>query len=342
MFGVELSEYDKTVYSELNAFLPKKIIDAHTHVWKKEFEREDENAKKGLVTWTELVARDCEIEDLRKSYNDLLPKSEVTPVIFGMPTADLRKANAYAEECAKKYSYPSLYCTSWDTPCGELENALESGFAGIKPYLSNSPAHIPASEIRIFDFLPKEHLEIINRRRGAVMLHIPRPGRLKDPVNLRELVEIEEKYPDIKLIVAHIGRAYTPFDIGDAFDVLKNTKNMRFDFSANTLDEALYACLNTFGPRRLLFGSDMPITKMRMFRIYERDNYINVVPKGLYGDLSTSAHMSEAPRGSEDRITLFFYEILLAFKRTAERLGLSESDVRDVLYNNAADIFGVK
>ena len=49
------------------------------------------------------------------------------------------------------------------------------------------------------------------------MLHISRPARLKDPVNLAQLLEIEEKYPNVKLIVAHIGRAYTPEDIGDAY-----------------------------------------------------------------------------------------------------------------------------
>ena len=154
-------------------------------------------------------------------------------------------------------------------------------------------------------------------------------------------LEIEEKYPGIKLIIAHIGRAYTPGDLGNAFDMLKATKNMRFDFSANTLDAALETCLRTVGPKRFLFGSDMPITKMRMFRICERENYINVVPRGLYGDLTACAHMTEAPDGLEDRITLFFYEVLLAFKRTAQKLGLTKSDVADIMYNNAAELFGI-
>lgn len=342
MFGVELTDYDREVYADLSEFLPEKIFDAHAHVWKKEFEREDSNAKRGLVTWTELVARDCTIEDLRQSYRDLLPKNEVVPAIFAMPTVELKKANAYVAGCAEKYACPALYCTAWDTPAEEVERALSAGFAGIKPYLSNSPAEIPANEIRIFDFLPKTHLEVLNRRRGVVMLHIPRPGRLKDPVNLRGLLEIEENYPDIRLIVAHIGRAYTKSDIGDAFDILKATKNMRFDFSANTLDEAIAACLTAVGPKRLLFGTDMPIAKMRMYRICERSNYINVVPRGLYGDLSDSPHMAEAPFGSEERITVLFYEILRAFKRTAERLGLSKKDIEDILYNNAAETYGLK
>ena len=44
---------------------------------------------------------------------------------------------------------------------------------------------------------------------AIVMLHIPRNGRLKDPVNLAQIMEIKQEFPNIRLIIAHIGRAYT-------------------------------------------------------------------------------------------------------------------------------------
>lgn len=56
------------------------------------------------------------------------------------------------------------------------------------------------------------------------MLHIPRPMRLRDPMNIVQMMEIEEKYPKAKVIIAHIGGAYAEEDIGDAFRILKNTK----------------------------------------------------------------------------------------------------------------------
>ena len=38
MFGYVMSDYDKKVYAEqLADFLPDKMIDAHAHIWKKEF-----------------------------------------------------------------------------------------------------------------------------------------------------------------------------------------------------------------------------------------------------------------------------------------------------------------
>ena len=54
-------------------------------------------------------------------------------------------------------------------------------------------------------------------------------GRHQKRVDM--IMEIEEKYPNVKLIVAHIGRAYIPSDSGDAFKRLASTQNMLFDFS---------------------------------------------------------------------------------------------------------------
>ena len=174
---------------------------------------------------------------------------------------------------------------------------------------------------------------------GIVMLHIPRAGRLRDPVNLAQLVEIDRKYPRAKVIVAHVGRAYCPEDIGEAMSILKNTKNLMFDFSANTLDLAMEKCIEAVGTKRVMFGSDMPYTKMRMYRICESGNYVNVVPRGLYGDVSGDSHMRET---DESDITLFMYEELLAFRRAALRLGLTQDDINDIMYNNASEYFGIE
>jgi predicted XRE-type DNA-binding protein len=43
----------------------------------------------------------------------------------------------------------------------------------------------------------------------------------------------------------------------------------------------------------------------------------------------------------ESDITLFIYEELLAFRRAAEKLGLTKEDVSDMMYGNAARYFGI-
>ena len=340
MFGYEKNDYDIKVYNEeIKDFLPEKIIDVHTHVFKKEFYGEDPD-NDCLVQWTNMVADECTIEDLTQTYLDLLPDKKVTPIIMANPACDLRVGNEYIAQCIKNDKYKAYYCTKYDTAVEEIEDALlNKGFCGIKPYLCNSPAYIPANEIRIFDYLTHEHLKVLNELKGVVMLHIPRSGRLKDPVNIMQLMEIEEKYPDLQLIVAHIGRAYAPEDIGNAFEILKNTKNMVFDFCANTLTEAMEACIKAVGSKRILFGTDMPIIKMRMRRITENGVYYNIVPKGLYGDVSGDPHMRES---ENEQLTNFGYEELRAFIKAAKHTGLTKEDINDIFFGNAARIFNLE
>ncbi len=338
MFGFEMTDYDREVYErELRDFLPDRMIDIHTHIWKKEFPASGDS--NGGATWPHKVAEDCTIEDLLQTYRDLFPGKTVTPNIFGGCRSDLDVLNQYVLESARKYNLPYMYRVSYDMDPERVEReVVEGGFLGFKPYLSHKPAYIPDSEIRIFDFMPHEHLRIADKYGLAVILHIARNKRLRDPVNLGQLLEIEEKYPNLKLVVAHIGRAYTTEDFGNAFDILKNTRNMCFDFCANTLDTAMVRIIETVGTRRVMFGSDMPISKMRMYRITEGGNYINVIPRGLYGDVSDDSHMREVD--GED-ITTFIYEELLAFKRACTSLGLSREDVENMMYNNAKEILKI-
>lgn len=340
MFGYKMSDYDIEVYNtKIADFVPAKIIDAHNHIYKREF-KEGIERHKGLVTWTEKVSAECTIEDFTETYKTLLSKTETIPVVMGMPTADLKMTNEYAREIQQKYGYKTIYCISYNTSCEEIEWALtEGGFSGIKPYLNNSPSYIPSNEIRIFDFITPEQLKVLDKHNAKMIMHISRPQRLRDKVNIAQLMEIEEKYQNVKMIVAHVGRAYSPEDLGDAFEILKNTQNMVFDFCANTFSGAMIKCLEAVGPQRMLFGSDMPITKMRMYRISENGTYYNVVPRGLYGDVSGDVHMRET---DEKNITNFLYEEIMAFRKAAETVGLSKADVEDVFYNNAARIFDIK
>ena len=329
---VQLSDYDKYVYEkELKPFLPQEFIDCHTHVWKKEFPFE--GSSNGGSTWTRKVAEYLEVEDLLAGYKVLFPENKVTPLVFGSCSRHIPTCNEYVREKAEALGFPTLFRTSYDMTPDYLETEIKKGgFLGIKPYLSNCPPYIPVGEIRIFDFLPHEHLRVADHNGWIVMLHIPRSKRLRDAVNIAQIMEIEEKYPNLKLIVAHIGRAYAKEDIGDAFTVLKNTKNLVFDFTANVCDDAIRACIEAVGTKRLLFGSDLPIAFMKMYRVVENGEYFNVVPRGLYGDVTGEAHMRET---DETDVTFMIYEQILALKRVAADLKLDDQAIEDIMFLNA-------
>ncbi len=335
----EVTANDKRIYEEeLKDFLPEKIIDVHAHVWLDHLKEVDPTAPKRTVTWTQVVAKDNPIEHLQQTYELLFPGKQVSALFFANGEGDGN--NRYVAESSRKTGWPALYFSHPTETAEELEQHIrQGGYLGIKSYLSLSPKYIPGPEVRIFDFFPKHQLAVLDQMGGIVMLHIPRNGRLKDPVNLAQIAEIKEKFPNIRLIVAHIGRAYVQSDIGDAFDTLDQYPDLMYDFCANCCDEAIEACLRHAGAKHLMFGLDMPILRLRTHRIQENGTYINLVPPGMYGDLGGDPHMREVSPEEAQKITFFAYEELLAFKRVAQKLGLSRQDVEDVMYNNAHDLF---
>jgi predicted TIM-barrel fold metal-dependent hydrolase len=269
----------------------------------------------------------------------MFPKQVVTPMIFGSATReyDMDSSNRYISQAAAEHRLPSLLVTTPEWSASELEErVVAGGFLGLKPYLEFAPPHIPSDDITIFDFLPRHHLEVADAHGWIVMLHIPRRARLRDPLNLEMMLEIEHRYPGVQLVIAHIGRAYCPEDVGDAFEVLKDARRMHFDFCANTSAYAMECLLTAVGPRRVLFGSDLPVARMRMRRICEQGFYVNLVPPGLYGDVSDDPHMREVSAEAGAALSFFMYEELLAFRQAAEAVGLSTGDIEDVMYNNAA------
>lgn len=340
MSTFEIKEIDRIFYErELKNFLPDKIIDIHTHVHTLKYKIPVEI--KRTVVWPSLVARENTGEQIQDMYRLMLPGKEIVPLMFGSIRRgqDFKKNNDYVAEMSKKYNFPALYYSRPEECAQELEAQCKEGnFLGLKSYLSMAVDYIPEKEIRIFDFFPEYQFEVANKNGWIIMLHIPRDQRLRDKVNLAQLLEIDINYPNAKVIVAHIGRAYADSDVGDAFEVLANTKNLLFDFSANTNKSVIQQAIKTFSPKRVMFGSDAPICKMRTRRIIENGTYINLVPKGLYGDESQDPHLRGVEGPEAGTITFFLYEELYSFKQAAIELGLTKEDVEDIFYNNAKRI----
>lgn len=328
-----LTDYDRQVYEkELASFLPDKMLDAHVHVSIGGLT--PHGKRNGGSTWTAYLDNHMSAAELTEINKILLPNQKVNSLIFGLCLSDIEQMNAFVLETNKDYNYPMLYRTDYSQTPEELEEKVKAGgFLGLKPYITCSPSYIPAGEIRIFDYLPESHLEVANKNGWIVMLHIPRADRLRDPVNIAQIMEIDRKYPNVKLIVAHVGRAYSRADFGNAFEIIKESKNLYFDFTANVLDDAITEAIKCVGVDRVIYGTDLPIALMRMYRIVEDGVYYNVVPKGLYGDVNGQPHMREAKDG--ENITLMIYEQLKAFKRSAMALGLKDSEVEKVLFSNA-------
>ena len=342
---LQVNDYDKKFYKErLKDFLPDTFIDCHTHIWLDEQNHYAVKDVKSGCKWPGMVAKDNSVEDLNETNRLLFPDKKVLSVLYGEPSTsiDLKWNNEYVAQCAEKYGFPALYIVHPTQSCASIERAFEVHpcFKGLKVYLSYAPSYIPNSEIRIYDFLTPEHLALADKHGWVVQLHIARNRRLADPVNYYQLKEIEEKYPNLQLIVAHLGRAYADEDVGDALKFLKDTKKTVWDFTANTNANVMQQVLECFGPDRFIYGTDFPIFRMKARRTVENGFYINEIPKGSLGDVSSDPHMREIEYPEAEKITFFIYEEIDACRRACENLGLSKEDVEKIFYKTSARIFG--
>ena len=337
----EVRDRDMELYRRhLAGFLPARMIDVHTHVWLKALVGAA-SPTAHVSSWPDRVADENPINHLLRTYELMLPDNSVTPVIFGFPRRDisLDESNGYVADAARLHGLPALMLSTPEWSGKEVERRVEAGgFFGLKPYLSFAPSHLSADQVTVYDFLPHSHLEVADQHGWLVMLHIPRSARLKDATNLQHLLEIERRYPHAQVIVAHIGRAYCPEDVGNAFDLLCDTEHLFFDISANTNAWVMEQLVRSMGPKRILFGSDLPILRMRMRRICENGMYVNLVPPGLYGDVGGDAHMREVSPEQAASLSFFMYEELLAFRCAAEATGLTQTDLDGVFFGNAATI----
>lgn len=343
---LDVKPYDRQFYEqELKDFLPDTFIDCHTHIWLDEQNHFCEDTASRSCAWPNMVAPDNSVEDLNETNRLLFPDKKVISVLYGQPmiTIDLKKNNDYVAAAAKANNFPALYISHPSQSAESVEKAVLSNpcFKGLKVYLQFAPSYIPSNEIRIYDFLPHEHLALADKHGWVVQLHIARPRRLADPVNYMQILEIEQKYLNLQLIIAHLGRAYADEDLGDALEYLKPLEKTVWDFTANTNAHVMEKVLQLHGPDRFLYGTDFPIFRMKARRTVENGFYINEIPQGSLGDVSADPHMREIPYPEADKITFFIYEEILSSKRACEKLGLSKEDVEKIYYSNAAKIFGI-
>lgn len=341
-----VTERDRQFFTDhIRGRLPADVVDIHAHTWLRSFERASlGGAPPRANDWARLAARDNPLEVLSDTYRSLLPGVRTQAAVFGFPAPDIDVAssNDYVATQAPLFGYFPIALTRPEWSAEALVRMLDRGrFIGSKVYLEFAAHGIPLERMRIFDFAPHHQLEVLNERHAVLILHIPRSGRLADPQNVQDLLALARHYPDIQAVVAHVGRAYCLEDIGDAFDRLAGETSLLFDTSANCNAGVIAEAWRRVGPTRLLFGSDMPITRMKLRRVCRDGTYVNFVRKGVLGDLAHISHMQGVDGEEADSLTYFLYEEIAAILRAADDLEASTADLYALFAANAKRVLHI-
>lgn len=334
---MDLREIDRTVYKDLlEPWLPKHIIDFHVHINLPEHYGEIAPERSELI-WAMEIATSFSWEEMREIYGLLLPNQEVETLAFGgvYREVDIPANNEYVLRGARDPMNHAhgLMVTKPEWDPSSLRDGMKAGFKGIKPYPDLAPQGM--DDASIYDFLPHCHLSVMNEFGGIIVLHLPKRGRIADPDNIRELLEIAHGYPNVKLVVAHVGRSYCLPTAEMHLDHFRNEPGVHFDIAANLNSDVFRYALDIVGPDRLIYGSDLPVMLMRGIREHVGDKYIN------YSDGEYGWNVNRKCAADEAVYTFYIYEELIALKRAVDAAGMGADALKKIMCTNAAKLLGI-
>jgi len=333
----QYTDVDRAFWQEhLEDWVPHRIIDAHLHIVNPVHRREPMTEERRRQYWVAEVNEPMDAPTAQHCDGITFPNRQVGHVAMGMPDPafDIESGNEYVRtECLRR-GWHSLAVLRPQWTAEQITQELaKPGVIGLKPYytlIGHEPftrdRHLEAS---IFDFLPHHALEVLDEARAWLTLHVPKADRLPHPDNIRQIKEIRRRYPNIILVIAHLGRCYTEPHAREGLPPLADDPGLYFDNSA-VLNPAVHRiALERIGPERILYGTDNPVFYIRGRRQWHGRTYINRTSHDFYFNKEHEAPQVEA------QYTLYMYEALRALRSVCEELGIGRQEVEAIFYGNA-------
>jgi glutamate-1-semialdehyde 2,1-aminomutase len=203
-------------------------------------------------------------------------------------------------------------------------------FAGFKPYHVYSRTQ-PTFQAPLSTFLPEWAWQMADERGLIITLHLVRDAALADPDNRRELRQFCSQYPNARLILAHAARGFHAPNTVNGISGLRGLENVWFDTSGICESAAFEAILREFGPRRLMWGSDFPVSEIRGRCVTVGDGFAWLDPDSVLWDKT----------GPQGHPTLAGLESLRALKQATTALGLNAADLQDIYADNLKRLLGL-
>jgi predicted TIM-barrel fold metal-dependent hydrolase len=333
----ELTELDRNFLRDyIRPRLPKKVFDIHVHLNLPEHVASVPE-ERWLSDWALECGHLLPVDDAFSCVEELFPGVEYSIAGFPWPIkeADIDKNNRYLAQMAleRKISPFMAVRPEWDVE--KIEKTLIEGrFVGFKPY-PDMVSGVKGADISIFDFFPHKQWEILNRNRKAVMLHLPRKERIADKDNIRELREVRQKYPDVKIIIAHFGRSFTPYYLRLGLEGLGDPDDYYFDTTAVINPEVYTVAFGAISWEHIVYGSDLPITLWHGKREWTEREYINLCRENY------TWNINRRPPEVESQYTIFLYEEIRAILDAIARHSPGDEVKNGVFRNNALEVLGL-
>ncbi|MDD3840869.1 MAG: aminotransferase class III-fold pyridoxal phosphate-dependent enzyme, partial [Clostridia bacterium] len=246
---------------------------------------------------------------------------------------DVQKCNDYLIEQLKgQTTSKGLILISPHMTRKEAEKYLEnSQIVGLKPYHLLSDKK-PTNQADISEYLPDWAWGLADEYEAIIMLHLVKDGALSDVKNQKEIMDKCKKYPNMKLVLAHGGRGFNFYNTIKGIKSLSGLQNVWFDVSGICESESITAILNEFGPQKLMWGSDFPISQIRGRCVTVGDGFAWLQKDTVNWEFSSI--------GGNPNPILVGIESLRALKQACEQFCANEQDIQDIFCSNGMRLLG--
>jgi len=312
---------------ELASFVPDRVFDAHCHPWHQDYVAEH---------WRK-IAKVADYAMYRRLMEDIHPSRRVAGLFiptFRLPDVSLipgADAWSAAQAAAAPDCRNLIFVSPQDDPEEVRDRAKRLGACGLKCY--HSLCHEdPTWEADLPHYLPESLVKLADDQGWVITLHMIKFRAVADPSNIHWIRHYCQNYPNMKLILAHSSRGFQPSHNLEGLVQLTGLDNLWFDTSANCEPMAHQAIIRIIGHEKLMYGTDCPVSHARGRSVGVADTFL-----WLYEDTPVwnQPQMSIKP-------VLTGLEHLRSLKWACWSEKLSDSQVEDIFWNNAARLFGIR
>jgi len=315
---------------ELASFVPDRVFDAHAHLW-----RENYRMPKPVpgfpvkATWDDYV----------RLVNWLLPGREVgawvmpKPVPYEDPEENLRDSEWVAEQVAgQPFARGAFVVRPGDDPELVRQHLKRLGLCGYKCYHFFAGREL-TFEADVEEYLSEPLVAVADQEGWVITLHMVKSRAVADPGNIEWIRHCCKSYPNMKLILAHSARGFQPSHNFAGLPQLMGFDNLYFDCSANCEPLAHESIIRLMGHKKLMYGMDFGYASHGPGRsVAVADTFL-----WLYDD---SPVWEE--KHTKIRPVSIALESLRSLKWACWSARLSDSQVEDIFWNNASELFGLE
>ncbi len=326
--------------NELEQWMPENVFDAHIHLGRREFMTKDFSADRLKIALSSFGH--MTIEELDDIYAELYPgKNIVGMFAFPFPFLEIDPdaANSYIIKLMKQDRRVKGFIMPHPASISDVMKTFDAAekegvrYSGVKPYFDLLGKC--RADTKLHEILPEKLLSFMNSEELLLTLHST-DGGIGDENIINSLARIVERFPNIKIILAHMGIYLKERDFESFMkSALPDSENIFLDTSFASEKSVYDAALSHAGIRkRLLFASDNPFGLMTGGEFFTETGDAILMTRDKYtwsGDDSYGYNMTHNT-----------YHCLKALKDAIEDIekDLSKRKVikNDIFMNNALSI----